>query len=74
MLFKIAFIVMAFSVPFFCFLSFKVGLKCGAVDQPEPKVPIFHKKYTPSPEVERINKELQNIDNYQGDGTGQVKL
>ena len=65
---------MAFSMPFFCFLSFKVGLKCRTVNHPELKAPVFHKKYQPSPEVERMNKEWQNVDNYQGDGTGQVKL
>lgn len=72
-------LAMACLLPFFCFLSFRWGVRFGKKPEKAANQKIIPHILTKSErqqmkELDDMNKLLQNIDNYQGDSRGQVKI
>lgn len=78
MLFNITIIILSFAVPAAFLFGFRWGFRYGNNGEEAEKVKIGPQKpkksYAPSEEIKIINRELQNIDNYTGDGKNQVKI
>lgn len=79
MLSNIVIIVLALALPASAFLCFKVGYQTGRAvrenaELPEIKPRARNKPEPIDPEQERLIKILNNIDNYNGTGEGQIKI
>lgn len=74
-MFEIVAIAALIAIPFFCIFSFRVGFRYGQskeeVVKPivKPKAPIIDQ-----PEIDKLNKILDNIDSYDGTGKGQKDI
>lgn len=70
-------ILLAFLLPFFSLYFFKMGVKYG-IDKKqavkEDMKPQIRLKRQDNKEIKRINKIIDNIDNYSGDSRNQKRV
>lgn len=71
-------LILAFAIPVLCLMSFRLGFRYGSDGKAASEakiVPTFRKKNrNTSKEMERVQKISQNVENYSGDATNQVKV
>ena len=72
-------VIYALLTPYFCFRAIKFGVSIAQHPEKIPEERIFHvpkKKKTPkmTPQEDRMNQILRNIDNYNGSSEGQIKV
>lgn len=72
--------VFMFMMPFFCVWCFYAGFKLGKtermpkIETPAKVIEKHKKEKVKSEELERLNKQLRNIEVYDGSSKGQQKL
>ena len=72
-------LIYVFLTPYFCFRAIKFGMKIAQTPEKIPEertftIPKPKKKPKMTAQEDRMNQILRNIDNYNGDSKGQIKV
>lgn len=72
-------LIYVFLTPYFCFRAIKFGMKIAQNPEKVPEertftIPVPKKKPKMTAQEDRMNQILRNIDNYNGDSKGQIKV